>query len=446
MNPDYAAYPLLAALRERRSRRFCLGMHLDAGPLRYQSRRAPQPLSDEEEALLAYAACGVTGRALADLAYDGARGGGNIMSGLIGRTIASGDALQAVALITINDSGAFLYRRPQELENVAELIDLAEQGKIADCAKRMRVRIADRRVTIPSDPINNINCNRWSMHAPGTTYFLPINELTFMYINGLLEVLNEETGVYILDERAGFRPAGLASFAKSRGGHLHDNPADGRIATVALVERLVTEFVTIEQGMMLQNLGLMTQALGLGGFPNFANHDFASCQALGFTMQRLHASRYLGVRGLAKIGMKLLGRDAEVPLPIGLERNGENLLKCYSPPHFPDMRAAVQAVVDAKFGKRGIFRSPDYPNPWKDPAIRTSVTGVSEQAISAATAYCEYIWNRYGRFPATMPPFRTVIGFQAGHLDLEFYEKFYRPEAISETHRRDATAQASHAQ
>jgi hypothetical protein len=203
---------------------------------------------------------------------------------------------------------------------------------------------------------------------------------------------------------------------------------------------LVTEFVTVEQGMMLQNLGLMAQTLGLGGFPNFANHDFAWFEALGFTLERMRASKYLGVRGIPAFAMKLLGRDSEVPLPIGLERNGETLLKCYSPPHFPNMRAAVQAVVEFKFGKNGVFRGKNFEHPWKDSGVAASVNSVSERAIDAVTAYCEYIWNRYGRFPATMPPFRTVLGFQAGHLDLEFYEKFYKPEAVSETQRLSQAA------
>ncbi|MGH7888346.1 MAG: hypothetical protein ACREPG_10795 [Candidatus Binatia bacterium] len=53
----------------------------------------------------------------------------------------------------------------------------------------------------------------------------------------------------------------------------------------------------------------------------------------------------------------------------------------------------------------------------------------------AATAYCEYIYQRYGRFLAYLPPFRTVLGFQACHVDLEFYDRYYRAEALSETER-----------
>ena len=49
------------------------------------------------------------------------------------------------------------------------------------------------------------------------------------------------------------------------------------------------------------------------------------------------------------------------------------------------------------------------------------------------------MWSRYGRFPVYMPPYKTVLGFQACHLDLEFYEKFYRPEALAESQRHDWT-------
>ncbi|MDN5871064.1 MAG: hypothetical protein L0H73_10165 [Nitrococcus sp.] len=39
----------------------------------------------------------------------------------------------------------------------------------------------------------------------------------------------------------------------------------GRVLTIQQLESLVTEFVTAEQGMMIQNIALMVQAMGLGG-------------------------------------------------------------------------------------------------------------------------------------------------------------------------------------
>ena len=430
---DLETFPLLKALRERRSRRFGLGMKIPSGPLAFESRGKPVALTEEEESALVFAASGITGHALADLAY--AKGeGGNIMSGLVGRTIASGDGLQTVALVVINDRETTLVRRPRELpaKDIPELIELGRRGEFVELYRRMRVRILDRRPVMSTEPIFNINANRWSANAPGTTYFLPVNDLTFMYINGLLEIFNETTRVFVLDERNNFLPAGVGAFAAGRGGHLDDDPKNGRVATVRQIEQFVTEFVTVEQGMMLQNLGLTAQALGLGGFPNFANHEFGWLQALGFRMERMPASRYVGAGRLASCAMNLLRRNPEIPYPIGLERAGEVLLKPFCPPWYKSMTEAVHAVVDLKFGVKGLFRSEGAGSAWKDQDdITRQVPPISSSAIGATVACCEYLWRRYGRFPVYMPPYRTVLGFQACHLDIEFYQKFYRSQAIA---------------
>jgi len=198
----------------------------------------------------------------------------------------------------------------------------------------------------------NVNVNRWSLYAPGTSYFLPINELTFMYINGLLEIFNEHSGAFVVDERAGFRAAGLGRFARSKGGHLHDDPSDGRVLTVQRLELMVSELVTAEQGMMLQNLGLICQAMGLGGFPNFAEHEFSWFEALGFRMGAMPASKYLGANFFTRGLMRLLGRNLAIPYALGLERDGEILLKPYCPPYYPSMKDAVRAVVETKLARK----------------------------------------------------------------------------------------------
>ena len=434
-----ASYPLLTALRERRSRRFGLGMKMPAGPLAFASRYPPAPLTEAEVAALAFAGGGITGHALADLCYAPG-GGGGIMAGLVARTIASGDGLQAVALVITNDEATWLVRRPRELPpgDIPHLIELGRKGEFTDLYRRCRVKLKDGRAATPAEPLFNINANRWSAHAPGTTCFLPVNDTTFMYINGVLEIFNETTGAFVLDERNSFRPAGLARFARSRGGHLEDDPRQGRVATVRQVEQFVTEFITIEQGMMLQNLGLMAQALGLGGFPGFANHEFGWFQALGFRLERMPASRYLGAGKMVSLAMSLLRRNLPVPYAVGLERKGEVLLKPFIPPYYRSMTEAVQAVADAKFGPNGVFRGPSASTPWaKGSEITGQLPPVSQSAIAAATAYCEYLWQRYGRFPVYLTPYRTVLAFQACHLDAEFYDRFYRPEALGESQRED---------
>lgn len=431
-------YPLLDALRERRSRRFGRGMRMPDGPLAHESSRAPLPLTEEEEAALAFAACGVTGYALGDLAY-GAGQGGTIMAGMLGRTVASGDAVHTVAVFVTNDDATYLLRRPQDFApgSLPELVELAARGELTELYRRSRIRIKDGRAAPPVEPFYNLDVNRWSLYDPAGTYFLPVNELTLLYINGVLEIFGESSAAMIVDERAGFRPAGLKAFARSRGGHLHDDPRALRTFTIQQVEALVTEFVTIEQGMVLQNLALMTQALGLGGFPHWAAHPYGWLEALGFRMQSIPASRYIALPRVLATAARWSGRDPAVPHAIGLERDGRTLLAPYSPPSYPDMAAAVRAVVAQKFGEAGVFRGGSRYSAWREPeGVAAAAPAPSEAAVGAAIAYCSYVFERYGRFPAYPPPFRTVLGFQVSHLDPDFYERHYGPGALSETQRR----------
>jgi hypothetical protein len=77
----------------------------------------------------------------------------------------------------------------------------------------------------------------------------------------------------------------------------HDDPKKGHFTTVSLLETWLYEFAAVEQGEILQNLALMTEALGLGGFPHFAAHPFIWFQALGFRMQNIPFSRTIGAGG-----------------------------------------------------------------------------------------------------------------------------------------------------
>lgn len=430
-------HPFVALLRSRRSRRFAPGMQIPSGPFTYTSRYPPSPLSEAEEAALAFAACGVTGYALADLAY-GKGHGGQMLAGLLGRTVASPDAINTVAVVVTNDEATYLLKRPQDFAptEFAEVVALAQQGELTELYRRSRVKILDRRAAPPVQPGYNFNINRWSLYAPGSSYFLPINEITALYINAVLEAFDEDMGLFLLDERNNFQPAGIGRFGRSKGGHLEDDLAAGRAGTIQAIEMSLAEAAAVEQGMVLQNIALMAQALGLGGFPNFARHEWSWFEALGFRMGTMPASRYLGAPKWTGLLMRLLGRETNLPLVQGLERAGQVLLQPFCPPYYPTMTAAVEAFVAYKFGAQGVFRGGAVNSAWRDPQqIAQGIPAPSERAIAATLAYCDYVYNRYGRFPAYSAPFRTVLGYQATHVDVEFYKKFYRPEALSPTHR-----------
>ena len=66
--------------------------------------------------------------------------------------------------------------------------------------------------------------------------------------------------------------------------------------------------------------------------------------------------KYLGAPRMVRFLGGLLGKDHAISFLIGLERDGEVLLKPYCPPYYPSMEAAVHAVVERKFGAAGVLR------------------------------------------------------------------------------------------
>lgn len=446
------SYPLLDALLHRRSRRFGPGMRLNGGPLAYQSTHQPQPLTLDEEAALAFAACGITGPILAELPFESGdlpeAGSGNIITHLIGRTVPSGDAMHTVVLFVLDDEGAWMLKRPQDYprEEIGLLAQAAREGRLVELYEQSRVRLADRRLDVPRAQPFVPPFNKWAANQPGTTYFLPVNELSALYINLLLAAFGAEFASFIFDDRNRFRPAGIAKFGRSRGGHLHDNPNLGRVGTVTGTEAWLFEFTAFEQGAMLQNLALMVEALGLGGFVHFAAYPYIWMQTLGFRMEQPRFSRTVGARPLAAQLLKALRRDPVVPTAVGLEHNGDVLIKPFCPPYYRNMEAAVLAYVEYKFDpQRGTLRVGGAETSWQDGAsIQAAIPRPSDRAIAATIAYCDYLYKRYGRFPATNGPFRTVLAYQAHHLDMEFYDRFYKPEAVGERQRRHAEPTNDH--
>lgn len=195
-----------------------------------------------------------------------------------------------------------------------------------------------------------LTANQWSLHAEGTTYFLPVGSYTYAAINFIVDALGEHNGFYVLDDRRLFLPAGLLQeFAKSNDGHLDDDPQNGKAMPLSIFERLA-----VEQGMILQNLGLACQAIGLSGFPHISMHDAAWFEALGFRMETMPLSDFFfAVPFPSSTFLKLQGQDKTMRYPVGLERDGAVRLKSYAPPYYPSIEAGVHAVVEEEYGRGG---------------------------------------------------------------------------------------------
>jgi hypothetical protein len=102
--------------------------------------------------------------------------------------------------------------------------------------------------------------------------------------------------------------------------------------------------------------------------------------------------------------------------------------------NYPDMRAAVQAFEERKFGPGGAY-DPGLGGPRKQGAeIKRTVEPYSEEFVDCLGEIAQYVLEKHGKFPGTLT---TVVlpGFvQAHHIDTEFYDAHYQPGAYLETH------------
>jgi hypothetical protein len=436
------SYPLIEAMTHRRSRRFSMGATMPGGGLAYKSPHAPVPLTKVEEAVLCFAAAGINGFCLGDVPFapgdlkEG--GGGNVMAALTGRIGASADAVHSAALFVINDEGTYLLRRPQDfsLDEINSLASLAAEKRFDEIYDRMRILVHKGRTSIPREVPFVFPFNKWSTNLPGSTYFLPACDLSSMYINVLLSGFDEQMALFVVDERADFQPAGLKRFGQSQGGRLHDDLNGNRVLPVLGIEATIVEFMLAEQAFIIHNLSLMEQAMGLGGWTHYATAtETGWLEALGFRIAEQRASQMLHAGFFKRLIMNLLGQDKEFPHALGLTVDGVDVIKPFCPPYYKSMEDAVLAYVE--FKRTNAWQAdlkPSYAATWKDPkAVQGAIPKFSDECISATIAYCSYIYETYGRFPAYFGPLRTTMAHQSHHLELEFYDKFYRPGAYTAT-------------
>ena len=70
-------------------------------------------------------------------------------------------------------------------------------------------------------------------------------------------------------------------------------------------------------------------------------------------------------------------------------------------------------------------------------AEETMVDGIGRfrHAQSDTKDIGNYIYDTFGRFPAYIDPMVMYMWIQAQHIELDFYDKYYRPGTYLDTHR-----------
>ena len=420
---EYALeYPLFKGLFERRTRRMSKGIKVvPAGPLTYTSNQEPQPLDPLEEAVL-IAATGLTGRTTPDRPFQDEQGN-NIMGtpnlNMIGRAAGSPDNAQATHFFLINDSGTYFLRRPPNLQPID--IYNATPDQLIELAEACKQKILDHRLEMPREMPYYIGSNRFVSNTPGSTIFLPIVDVTWQYINGLMFLLTQPDGYRpaFTDEMKFNRYAGVEKWVRS--GYLNK---DMKIP-LGLLEGMRAP---LEAPLLLQNLMLVLQAMGLGGWihASFSGPILTGNPATKFktAFQFEHQKPRFKLTNI----LNWLSYSTGVrPNPVGLP----GVIQGLCPPYVKDMSEAVDRVIKHKYAKEGVYSDIHYfdkifKNGLGEKYIQ-NVPHYPPEVIEVTKDICNYIYNTYGRFPAHTDAIQVPgIWLQAHHLDLDYYDHLFR--------------------
>jgi hypothetical protein len=418
-------YPLFSALFNRRSRRISKGIPaVLAGSFTYRSEQPPQPLDPLEEVLLIMVAAGITGVTMPDMPFtseDGAPLVGSPMLAVNGRTAGSPDNAQATHFFMINDSGTYFLRAPKD-KDPFHFGDEVTPAQLVEYAEKCKVKVLDHRLDFPREYPCYVGRNKYVSNVPGSTMFVPVLDLTKQYINGLMFLLSQPDGYRptFLDDWNFYRRAGVSKWVKN--GFLNkDLPVPlGYVNTFR---------IHVEADLLIQNLLLCIQAMGLGGWAHAA---FAGPILLGDPEYAEKYGRGLGFRFEKPRRLRSLALRLATPLPawrpnpVGLD----GVLQGHCPPYHKDMNAAVDAILEEKYGPGGLYRNPEHFEsvfkPGTAERFLEEVPHYSEEVIACTKDICNYIYDTYGRFPAHVDAMHVPgIWVQAHHLDLKYYDQLY---------------------
>jgi len=433
---------LLESIWRRRTHRVSRGSSIDAGSMSYTSTQPRTPLTELEEAVLV-SLTGCTGLSMPDRPFSNPKDGTPIMAkpnvNMPGRAAGSPDNAQGTHFLMINDSGTYFLRKlppPDEGASVFDAEALVERARMA------KVKLLDRRIDTPDgnrDFPAYLDSNRFLSNLPGTTILFPVVDMSRQYINGMMYLLTQPKGARptIVDDRNFYRPAGVKKWIQN--GFVNKSIK----LPLGIIGYMRTQ---IEADLLLQNLMLTANAMGLGAwihaslsppilmgdpkfrrqYGNMVDFDWATPRWKPMDLLRWHVPLPFFANLRAN--------------PIGLRHQGEYLIKTMSPPNYPTMADAVRTVIADKFGPGGIYSDEAlfkriYQGDFGAEYLKEA-SSYADDVIACATDICTYIYETHGRFPAHCEAIHAPgVWLQAHHVEDDYYEKFFR-HGLTEAHRQ----------
>ena len=411
---DLLKFPLMEAIAGRRSRRFCMGAEIPDGVLAFKSKHKAMPLSEIEQLLVLSTMGGATGWHFAIMRHAKyAPYLSNYCASPVGRTFPSAAGFITSELFYTDDNGTYFFptrdfHPPIEIRDGK--VDLEEF--LALHKKRIK-KLSDKRLYIPRSEPYMEGHNTWIANHEGSTLVIPVGDLAQHMLATIC--FYTQNGFPIYDDIAGAKKSipGIEKFK---------NIVDvNKALPLTFMEQYSLTELTAELSTSCYAGVLMLQAMGLGGwmYDGIDRHTV------------LGASGDPNVPGLGFRYDKDEKRWS-LPNPTGLP----GVFEGYCPPHYKNMRDATEAFARRKFGEGGVY-NPNTPGAWNDsPKVRGSANPYTEEFKECVALQAQYIYDTYGKFPATIPSIFILTYVQAHHLDLDFYDHYFKPgTAYLTTHK-----------
>jgi hypothetical protein len=383
-------------------------------PMTWEGRNVddPEPLTELEEALLLWAACGPNGIVAGDI---GLNENLSTMVCMAGRTIPGPCNDAAVNMVVVNDRGTWLYRPSYEREKVVEIESPKDYDKVLKWYREGMIKLSDKRLDVDwsLNPGRVWGIYQFNSNKPGSTMFIPVFGIAHEMVNYLFAAF-EFLGWNLIDEETQ-KSCGLDPWISRH--NLDYN----------MTERTWEMFFLVTEcnppAMAIQNIRLAAEAMGLGSWNHSTNTDVVlggyldKCKGLDMVNTDFNgAKNYVGLKGILE--------GCGMPAPWN-----------ESP------EAVVDRVLEGKYGS-GIFmgKGSEYfsieKGPFK-PAVRDAVrkhrkSKIAPWAVDAAKACLRYLYDKFGRYPVYVSDFQTsAFMIEVSHCDTNYYERFNVPGYIN---------------
>jgi hypothetical protein len=402
-------FPLMDALMGRRSRRFCMGAEIPDGVLAFKSKHEPMPLSELEQLILLTIMGGVTGWHFAIMRNKKyAPFLSNYCNSPSGRTFPSAAGFTTSDIFYTDDNGTYVFPT-RDFHPPQEIMDGKVELEQFLAAHKSRIRkLSDKRLYIPREEPYMEGHNTWIANHEGSTLVIPIGDLAQHTLSALSYYAVNRYPIY--DDIARKQIPGIDKYE-----YIVDTK---NAIPLTFLEQYCISELTTELSTSCYAGMLLLQAMGLGGW---LYHGIDRHAVLGAS----------GDPNVPGIGFRYDTNDHwSIPNPTGLP----GVFEGYCPPHYKDMREAVEALAKRKFAQGGVYNL-ETPGPWKDSTkVRSSAKPFTTEIKECVALQAQYIYDTYGKFPATIPSIFLLTYLQAQHIDLDFYDHYFKPGAYLSTH------------